>query len=63
MLGAPQGAAVPALGLSNKPVYQTAESEVPKAPHSKSDLYAENHFTATHLIGKHRLNIEVLFLF
>ncbi|XP_046455686.1 elongator complex protein 2-like isoform X1 [Daphnia pulex] len=49
--GAPQGAAVPALGLSNKPVYQPAETETPKAPHSKSDLYAENHFTATHLIA------------
>lgn len=51
----PQGAAVPALGLSNKPVYQTDEEnreEDGKAKaNSRSDLYAENYFTSTHLHG------------
>lgn len=60
--GAPQGAAVPALGLSNKPVYQTEEPKVPKVTHSKSDLYAENHFTPTLLIGNHRLYAKNLIL-
>ncbi|KAK4012582.1 hypothetical protein OUZ56_024822 [Daphnia magna] len=48
---APQGAAVPALGLSNKPIYQTDGPTVPKNAHSKSDLYAENHFTPTLLMA------------
>ena len=60
--GAPQGASVPALGLSNKPVYQTEEPKVPKITHSKSDLYAENHFTPTLLIGNHRLYAKNLIL-
>ncbi|KAI9553395.1 hypothetical protein GHT06_021298 [Daphnia sinensis] len=48
---APQGAAVPALGLSNKPIYQTDSPTLPKNAHSKSDLYAENHFTPTLLMA------------
>lgn len=58
--GAPQGAAIPALGLSNKPIYQTDNPTVPKPTHSKSDLYAENHFTPTLLTGNYLLSYLTL---
>ena len=49
---APQGAAVPALGLSNKPVFQSSEQQKEAAKaNSGSDLYAENYFTPSHLDG------------
>ena len=53
---APQGASVPALGLSNKPVYQVEDQNKDKtaAAVSKtgvSDQYVENYFTPTLLDG------------
>ena len=48
---APEGAAVPALGLSNKPVYQVVERQKETKLASGSDLYAENYFTPSHLDG------------
>lgn len=53
----PQGAAVPALGLSNKPVYHVEEQKETKDT-SRSDQYSENYFVATHLDGKMTLWIE-----
>lgn len=54
---APQGAAVPALGLSNKPIYHVEEQKAPQGGTSKSDLYAENHFTPT-LLNGNDLHVE-----
>jgi len=45
----PQGASVPALGLSNKPVYEVDEQNKKMENKSQSDLYAENSFSPTHL--------------
>lgn len=56
MQHAPQGAAVPALGLSNKPIYQVEDQKLSQTATSKSDLYAENYFTPTLMDGKKTLN-------
>jgi len=47
----PQGASVPALGLSNKPVYNVEAQSQTTENKSKSDLYAENLFSPAHLTG------------
>ena len=59
----PEGAAVPALGLSNKPVYQNqlAESEQVKKSSSNSDQYTENYFTPTLFNGTKSAHVERIF--
>ncbi len=59
---APEGAAVPALGLSNKPVYQVVEHQKETKLASGSDLYAENYFTPSHLDGIVSLLLFFFFL-
>lgn len=51
MASGPQGASVPALGLSNKPVYDVEAQKEKVENKSQSDLYAENLFSPTYLTG------------
>ena len=52
-MNGPEGAAVPALGLSNKPVYQVdSDAEnIKRIAAFKSDQYSESYFVSSELDG------------